>query len=156
MAVLDFLLTEISKAVPGFRLWRKPGTARLCNPGKPPLCLSALKPATRKVKASTLMETLVATLLLIMVFGIASLTVNTLFGNTVKYNTRPVITYMNELEYRYRHGGVPLPYTETYEHWEIHVSGEVQEGMYRITFEAVGPESQKTLTKTIISHAKTP
>ena len=109
----------------------------------------------KKIKASTLMETLVATILLIIVFMITSLTVNNLFGNTVKYNTRPVITYMHELEYRYQHGQLQLPYTETYANWEISISGDLRDEVFYVTFEAVHPEQQKTITKSSIAHDKT-
>jgi hypothetical protein len=55
----------------------------------------------KKIKASTLMETLVATVLIIIVFIIASMILNNLFFNTIKNNTTQIDAHLNELQYLY-------------------------------------------------------
>ena len=98
------------------------------------------------------METLVATVLLMLVFMVTSLIMNTLFGNALKYDTDPVVTYMNTLEYRYYQQQLQLPYTETYQDWEIRVFNHTQDNIMCITFEAVHLQHHKTVTKTRIAH----
>lgn len=108
----------------------------------------------KKVKASTLMETLVATVLLVVIFMVTSLVINNLFSNTITYNTRPVITYLNELEYSYQHQQLPLPYTRVYDDWEITISNVNKNAIACTIFKATHRESSKTITKTIITNAK--
>ena len=102
------------------------------------------------------METLVATVLLIVVFTVASLTVNNLFGNTVTYDTRAVHTHLNALEYRYQNQQLTLPHSETYLNWNIAVSPVMQQQTACVSFEAVNPETKKTITKIVINHVEKP
>ena len=55
----------------------------------------------KKIKASTLMETLVASVLIVVVFMISSMILNNLFSNTIKSNTRAIEAHINELQYLY-------------------------------------------------------
>ena len=110
----------------------------------------------RKVKASTLMETLVATVLLIVIFTVASLTLNSFFGNTVTSDTRAVNSHLNELEYRYQNRRLQLPYAEIYQDWNISISADNQYNIALVKLEATHPETQKVIVKTIIAHVETP
>ena len=110
----------------------------------------------KRIKASTLMETLVATVLLIVIFIITSLTVNRLFGNTIIYDTHAVHQYIHELEYRYQHRQLQLPYAEAYENWELSVYDEQKEEVPYIIIKAVHTQHHKTIIKPIISHVQKP
>lgn len=73
----------------------------------------------RKVKGSSLIEVLVATVLIVVVFIVASLVLNNLFANVFKNNTHLIDTRMNELEYRLLTNQIALPYSETLGSWDI-------------------------------------
>lgn len=102
------------------------------------------------------METLVATVLLIVIFTVSSLTVNHLFGNSMLYDTRAAVTQLHELEYRYRSGQLSLPYTETFNDWNIAVSSAVQHNTVCVTLNATHAQTQKIITQTIVAHAENP
>ncbi|UII76201.1 hypothetical protein LV716_18350 [Flagellimonas sp. HMM57] len=80
----------------------------------------------RKIKASTLMETMVGTVLIVVIFMLSSLVMNSLFSSQVKGNLQPIHTYLDQLEYQLINGKVTLPFFEEWETWNIAI-GEVQE-----------------------------
>lgn len=102
------------------------------------------------------METLVATVLLIVIFMVSSLTVNHLFGSTATYDTRSAATYLHELEYRYRNGMLPLPYAEAYHDWNINIYSHIQHNTVCVTLEATHTQTRKTITETLIAHEENP
>ncbi|MBC9794701.1 hypothetical protein [Sinomicrobium weinanense] len=92
--------------------------------------MALLKTIHKRVKASTLMETLVATVLIVVIFMVTSLILNNLFAGTVKGNTREIETRLDELEYRVKNNLLKLPHSETFGTWNISVAAEGQ-GPYR-------------------------
>ncbi|WP_378185638.1 Tfp pilus assembly protein FimT/FimU [Aquimarina sp. W85] len=76
----------------------------------------------KKIKGATLIETLTASVILILVFMIASLSFNTVFGNHIERNTGRIENRINELHYQYIHRKIKLPYFETYGKFEIEIS----------------------------------
>ncbi len=80
----------------------------------------------KKLKASTLMETMVATVLIVVIFMLSSLILNSLFSAQVKNNLQPLKTRLTKLEYLYNNKRIVLPYYEEWQGWEItivHVQG---------------------------------
>ncbi len=75
--------------------------------------------AVLKVKSSTLMETLVATILIVIIFVVASLVLNNLFKVHVSQNTMAIEAHLSKLEYRTQYENIKLPYNEVYEQWNI-------------------------------------
>lgn len=73
----------------------------------------------KKIRASTLMETLVATVLIVVIFVIASMVLNNVFYNTIKSNTSKIEAYSNEIRYFHSHGKIMLPYYDDFQGWEI-------------------------------------
>ena len=92
------------------------------------------------------METLVATVLLVVVFMMASMTLNTLFATTVKNNDEVVRQELLFLQYRYGHGKLSLPYYGELDHWEIKVEERVWQGREQVIFSAVNTSNYKELT----------
>ncbi|NAY93519.1 hypothetical protein GTQ34_16550, partial [Muricauda sp. JGD-17] len=74
--------------------------------------------------ASTLMETMVATVLIVVVFMMASLILNSLFSTKIKIQMNPLLNHLNELEYLYSHNKLSLPYFEEWEEWQLSVGPE--------------------------------
>lgn len=76
----------------------------------------------KKVNGSTLMETLVATVLIVIVFMMASLTFNQLFGNSIKNNTHGINNEIRKLAYLSQHQQIQLPYSTQYKDWDISIN----------------------------------
>jgi len=80
----------------------------------------------KKIKGSTLMETLVATVLIVVVFMIASMILNNLFSNSIKSNTRVIDAHLNELEYFYTSDKLSLPYYDDFKSWQISAESRIE------------------------------
>lgn len=66
----------------------------------------------KKIKASSIVEVLTASVLIVVVFMVASLILNSVFKNTV-VNTNEIITQRaKELHYLFLHKKISLPYAE--------------------------------------------
>ncbi len=118
-----------------------------------------------KLKASTLIEVLVASVLIIIVFTIASLTLNNVFRSTIKNNTHAIDTHINKLIYLYQHDKIGAEYQKNFKDWSISfskqienntiliVATETQEPNNALPFgDASGKKSRKkkTISKTLI------
>lgn len=102
-----------------------------------------------KIKASTLMETLVATVLIVVIFVITSMTLNSIFYNTIKSRTLEIDAYLNELEYNYQHGNVSLPYQDEFYDWDIRIYKTATTANKYIVFEAVNHKLSKDIIRTV-------
>lgn len=101
----------------------------------------------KKLKASTLMETLVASVLIVIVFMVSSLILNNVFFNRIKGNTNKVDSRLNELYYLRINGELELPFTETYNQWNISLDQLVENNKSVLEIEAVNIETNKTIIK---------
>ena len=95
----------------------------------------------KKIKAATLMETLVATVLIVLVFMISTFLLNSLFNSTVKQNTDAVKTHITELRYLSEHNKIAIPYNDEFENWYISVERDNKQ----LIFEASHKETKKTI-----------
>ena len=102
----------------------------------------------KKIKGSTLMETLVATVLIVVVFMMASLTLNALFATTIKTNDEPVRQELLFLQYTFDHGKLSLPYYGELDVWEITVQEQEVRGTKTIVFSAVNIINNREVTYT--------
>jgi len=100
----------------------------------------------KKIKGSTLMEMLVATVLIIIIFIISSMVLNTIFSNTIKNNTRAIESYLNKLEYLNTNDKLQLPYREEFGEWQIHITEFLENNTNKVEFEAVNTRTKKTIT----------
>lgn len=100
----------------------------------------------KKLKASTLMETMVATVLIVIIFMVASLTLNNVFGNSIKFNTTEIETHLNKLEYQYQHDLLELPYEEVHNNWTITISAA---GDVSLVLEASHVETRRRIKRSI-------
>lgn len=78
----------------------------------------------KKIKGATLMETMVATVLIVIIFMIASLVMNSLIRARSKANQQDIAAYLNKLEYHYSHGKLEIPYAGEWKNWEITITAE--------------------------------
>ncbi|CAM1361481.1 conserved hypothetical protein [Tenacibaculum sediminilitoris] len=100
-----------------------------------------------KVKASSLTEVIIATVIILVIFGIALLTIDNLLFNAVKSNTHTIENELTELVYQYKNGQVTLPYSSDENEWMIY-SEEIREKNQKlIVFHAENKQSKKKITK---------
>ena len=101
----------------------------------------------KKVKSATLIEAIVATVLIVIVFIIASLILNNLVLNTFSKNTHSIENRMNELEYQIQNNNIKLPYHESYKNWEIAIIQEKTGSRVVIHIQAQNSDYKKEITK---------
>lgn len=75
----------------------------------------------RKVKSATLIETLIATVLIVIVFLLSAMIINSIFFNTFHQKKDVVVNRLDELEYNCINNSIRLPYQEEYENWTIQI-----------------------------------
>ena len=111
----------------------------------------------KKLKASTLVEVLVASVIIIIVFAIASMTLNTIFKNTIKNDTHAIETHINKLQYLYRHDKIKVPYQEKFKNWHITITQQKENNISYVLTEAVqinenNTESAKKISKKQVAY----
>ena len=102
----------------------------------------------KKIKSSTLVETIVATVLILIIFVISSLILNTIFRNNLSANTDAVETRLHLLEYQLKTDQLVLPYREIFEDWDISLE-LINEQTPSIQVLAQQEQSKKQITKTL-------
>lgn len=105
----------------------------------------------KKIKASTLMETLVATVLIVVIFMVSSMVLNNLLSGNIRQNTEIAEERLNILEYQYKNNGLTIPYYEDFESWEISISKDENNGLSVVILEAENPQTKKIVTNYISS-----
>ena len=104
----------------------------------------------KKIKASTLVETITASVIIIIVFGIASLTLNNVFASTIKNDTNQIENYIHKLEYQYINNKISIPYNETFDKWELNIVNVEENSIKWIVFKAVNTITKKIVVRKII------
>jgi len=100
----------------------------------------------KKIKSSTLMETLIATVLIVIVFVLSSMILNNVFSNSINNNTQSIESHLNELHYLYTNNKLILPYQEALEKWQITIDEFQENGNYMVEFEAVNTTTNKSIS----------
>ena len=101
----------------------------------------------KKIRSATLIETLVATVLIVIIFMIASLTLNSVFANTILGNTSTIENRMNQLEYETENQLIPVPYSDTMEDWNIAVEKVKEAKINYLHFTAINQKTKKTIIR---------
>jgi hypothetical protein len=105
---------------------------------------------TRKIKATTLMETLVATCIIIIVFVIASLILNNTFRSIAQRDAFSVSNRVEKLMYLYRNDKVSLPYEESTKDYELTLERVTVEGIKYIQIETKLPAQERPVSTYVI------
>ncbi|GGG25152.1 hypothetical protein GCM10011344_27290 [Dokdonia pacifica] len=98
----------------------------------------------KKIPASTLMETLVATSIILIVFVVASLVLMNTFKSVAERDTFSVQNRLEKLQYLIKHEKITLPYDETYDTYEISIVA-IQEDVEYIIYSAKKTAQSKPL-----------
>lgn len=73
----------------------------------------------KKVKSATLVEALTATVLIVIIFVVASLVINNLLLNTYSSKTQGIDNRLSELQYLIANKKIVLPYSEEAAGWKV-------------------------------------
>jgi len=106
----------------------------------------------KKIKSSSLIEVLVATVLIVVVFIIASLVLNNLFANVFKNNSHHIENRIYQLEYSITHNQITLPYQEEFGKWEIEIIAVSENKKKDIFIVAKNNETKKEIKSNLIIH----
>jgi predicted PurR-regulated permease PerM len=106
----------------------------------------------KKIKSSSLIEVLVATVLIVVVFIIASLILNNLFANVFKNNVHHIENRIHQLEYSIVHQQITLPYQEEFGKWEIEIIEVPQNKKKDIFIVAKNKETKKEIASKLITN----
>ena len=106
----------------------------------------------KKVKSSTLMETLVATVLIVIVFMIASMVLNTLFASSINQNDNQVRQELLQLQYKYEYELLQLPYSDELNQWNITVTKQDFNNRSEVLFLATQMQTNKEVTYKILNN----
>ena len=102
-----------------------------------------------KIKSATLVETIVATVLILILFVISSLMINNIFRNNFLSNTDDVERRLITLEYQLQNHQIDIPYNETYENWEIMLERQAESKDGVILMNAHKKGTKKAIEKTV-------
>ncbi|MEM9001149.1 MAG: hypothetical protein AAGB24_12870 [Bacteroidota bacterium] len=99
----------------------------------------------KKIRASTLMETLVATVLIVVVFMGASMVLNQLFASSMHFNDNLIRQELLQLQYQHEHGQLQLPYHTELGQWTVTVSEMEEKWALQTYFEATHQSGEKKI-----------
>lgn len=75
----------------------------------------------KKIKAATLVETLVASVIIVIIFLIASVSINNVFNTVSKSNDFELNNRVKEITYHTKHNKISLPFIDETTKWEIYL-----------------------------------
>jgi len=96
------------------------------------------------------METLVATVLIVIIFMISSMLLNNIFSNSIKGKSHFVTERLHQLKYKFRNENLKLPHYENVNEWEFSIHPEMKEGINVLIFKAENSFTQKSITRIIV------
>lgn len=106
----------------------------------------------KKVKASSLNEVLVATVIIVVIFSVSVAILNNLMHSMIRNNKQSIETKLNELLYQYQYGNIQLPYRDTTDEWIVNIVEFKEEELAKIEFEVLSKRTNKAVVKKIISN----
>lgn len=105
--------------------------------------------AVKKVKGTTLMETLVATVLIVIVFMISSLILNTLLKVHFQNDTREIREHLEYIEYRIKNQAIKTSILSDYSRWTIRQINDTGNPK-GVVLEATDQQSQRRIIHAFI------
>lgn len=101
----------------------------------------------KKIKASSLIETITASVIIVIIFSMSLFILQRVFENKINNDTSVIINHIHQLEYRLKNNDISIPYQETFENWEITIQ-PVEENMTPwIVCKAAHIKTKKIVTK---------
>lgn len=105
-----------------------------------------------KVKGSSLVETITATVIIMIVFVIAIGAISNVLKRTANSNTQLINQELNKLEYLHRHNKIEVPDVITLKSWIINIDREQEGDVSYVVFRARNKENRKQKVKRIFEN----
>jgi low affinity Fe/Cu permease len=105
-----------------------------------------------RVNGSSITETIVATTIIIIVFTIATLSLNTILQNRVENDISIIERKIDEIIYKSTYQKLKTPTSFEDGNWVVNISKENNEAADIIVFEAIHKKSKKKLVKRSINY----
>ncbi|PKD18028.1 hypothetical protein APR41_18110 [Salegentibacter salinarum] len=102
----------------------------------------------KRLKGASLMETLTASVIVVIVFMIANLSFSNIFLSTIKSNSFELENRKQELKYLIRNGKLELPYFGEGAYWNESIQQSAQ-GKY-VILEIINDRNNKIWTDTLV------
>lgn len=106
-----------------------------------------LRYGLKKVRGSTLVEVLVASIVIIIIFAIASMSLNNIFKSTIKSNTIQIENELNRLQYFHHHQKIGVNYSADFGDWEILVARQQENSSVTTVLQATNAKIQQKITR---------
>ncbi|GMN06267.1 hypothetical protein MTsPCn5_16560 [Croceitalea sp. MTPC5] len=97
------------------------------------------------------METMVATVLIVIIFMVASLVMNSLLAARAKNDVQAITQHLKKLEYQYVNKMLTLPYFEDWNNWQIEGLILEREGLDSFELKATNTITQKKVATNLIA-----
>ena len=104
----------------------------------------------RKVKGSSLVETIVATVVIMIVFGIAVATIGNILERNVKSSTSIIDKELNKLVYLYQNKKIQVPEIRELDKWTIELKKEQEGNLSYVVFNAKHKVNLKEKSRKIL------
>lgn len=101
----------------------------------------------KKVRSSTLVETMVASVIIVIVFLIASLSLNNIFRGTINSDDSALRNRINELTYFVNNEKIKIPFYEDTPLWDISIETQEGKNVIEVMNKKNGKESGLKLTE---------
>lgn len=101
----------------------------------------------KKIKASSLNEVLVATIIIVIIFSLAITILSNITKSVVQKNTKSIENKLNELVYLYRNKKIMLPYKNEDELWNVNIIKSTESNFNIIEFQISSKKTRKTLSR---------
>ncbi|MCH2218694.1 MAG: hypothetical protein MK076_11620 [Flavobacteriales bacterium] len=102
-----------------------------------------------KIRGSSLVETLIATVLIMIVFGMGIATLGNVLEQTVKNNARFIDNELNRLEYLYQNNLLQVPDVIEIKDWQITIDKESRNNLTQVVFTATKKDNSKVTIQPI-------
>ena len=86
----------------------------------------------KKIRAATLVETLVASAIIVIVFMIASLSLNNIFKGNIKSDDSDLQNKIKQITYLYKNDKITIPYYENNKQWDISLIKEDEKAVLQV------------------------
>lgn len=100
-----------------------------------------------KIRSSTLVEVITASVIIVVIFAIASLTLTNVFKTTLQEDITSIKNQINYLEYKIKNKKQKLPFSQSHQNWEIVMSLEKNDNL--VVIRAKNKKTNKEILKKI-------
>ena len=104
----------------------------------------------KKVNASSIVETVTASVVILIVFGIAMMTIANILESTVKRNTNALDKELNKLEYLLKYQKIQIPDIIETDEYTVEITLEKQSDQSYVLLKARSKKNNKKKTRRIL------